>query len=280
MFEDSNPNQPGPEIPERRHPSMPPGRADEEFLRRVRERSQAAPGSAGKTEDPTDEADGAGSGRRERRVVRRRRRKGSSSASSSSRGSLGRKDLERFAEKERHRTNTFWVGMLVLLIVAALGFGAWMHFRQVQKEPLAMEAPSTSLEGFFDPVFAPLETGPLPYDFHRMEELAEEFRQQAERVGIDDRDIFTTAIALCGVLRDAIEDRATHLEKLARIAEAEPDANKVRHLELAVSVSWQRNSASFRDKAERLWTKLAQLEAGRFRVPVSGLESQLPAAGR
>jgi hypothetical protein len=41
------------------------------------------------------------------------------------------------------------------------------------------------------------------------------------------------------------------------------DAQK-QHLELAVGVSWQRNSGTYRNRVEELWYRLLGLEQGRF----------------
>jgi hypothetical protein len=49
-----------------------------------------------------------------------------------------------------------------------------------------------------------------------------------------------------------------------------------KHLELAVGVSWQRNSVTYRNRVEELWYRLLRLEQGRFRGG-SAPQSMMPA---
>ena len=49
-----------------------------------------------------------------------------------------------------------------------------------------------------------------------------------------------------------------------------------RRLELAVAVSWQRNSGTYRNRVEELWYRLLRLEQGRF-SPGSATMAEQPA---
>jgi hypothetical protein len=50
-----------------------------------------------------------------------------------------------------------------------------------------------------------------------------------------------------------------------------------RHLELAIAISWQRNSGTYRNRVEELWYRLLRLEQGRFHTG-SAPSSMMPAA--
>jgi hypothetical protein len=88
-------------------------------------------------------------------------------------------------------------------------------------------------------------------------------------------------------LQEALEDRARHIERLVKLGspvegvaagqEARPDLPEAerRHLELAVGISWQRNSVTYRNRVEELWYRLLRLEQGRFRLG-SAPQSMMP----
>jgi hypothetical protein len=75
-----------------------------------------------------------------------------------------------------------------------------------------------------------------------------------------------------------LEDRGRHIERLLRLGSAVEGATiaasevrhdiietERRHLELAIGISWQRNSITYRNRIEELWARLLRLEYGRFK---------------
>jgi hypothetical protein len=170
-----------------------------------------------------------------------------------------------------------WLWVLVLLVVAALGFGWFLHTQRSAPYHLSGEAPTARLRPYIDPILAPLETGLTGYSPESLAELAAQFRAAREKSGEDSRAIFSTAGTMADILQEALEDRGRHLERLAGLgAEADgidsgaskPSAalgeTERKHLELAVGISWQRNSGGYRDRLEELWARLQPLEYGRF----------------
>jgi len=175
-----------------------------------------------------------------------------------------------------------------LLVLCALGFAWFLQQGRGTTQPLQSAAPSTELLPYIDPVLAPLETGAVGYSPESLADLQSKLRVDQEAAGLDDRDIYATAATMAQILQEALEDRERHMERLVKlgspvagVAPAEqvranlPEAER-RHLELAVGISWQRNSGVFRNRLEELWYRLLRLEQGRFRaVPTM---QELPAA--
>ena len=167
--------------------------------------------------------------------------------------------------------------MLALLALAVLGF-AWI-LQQERRAPneLPGPAPSTRLLPFIDPILAPLEAGTAGYSAASLEELQSSFRAGRDQLGFDDGDIHGTAATMAQILQEALEDRDRHVERLLRLGSpvegATPDPaartelteQERRHLELAVAISWQRNSGTYRNRVDELWYRLLRLEQGRFR---------------
>jgi hypothetical protein len=123
-----------------------------------------------------------------------------------------------------------------------------------------------------------LETGAAGVSGESLAGIAGEFRSLREEVDADSRHIFSSAATMAEVLEEALADRGRHLEKLAKIGGGgdapasetgrdvmSADEKRRKHLELAVSVSWQRNSGAYRDRIEELWGRLEAREYGRFR---------------
>lgn len=168
-----------------------------------------------------------------------------------------------------------WLWVLGLLIVAALGLGWYWHQQTAAPVPFTGEAPSKRVMPYIDPVLAPLETGVAPFGEDALQELGSELRAERERIGLDGKDIFATAGALVMILEEALADRARHIDRLVRtgaVVAGMPlvtapawGENERRHHQLAVAVSWQRNSGVYRDRIEELWARLLQFERGRFR---------------
>jgi hypothetical protein len=142
---------------------------------------------------------------------------------------------------------------------------------------LSGEAPSSRLIPFIDPILAPLETGATGYSAESLAELQSAFRTEREKVNLDDQEIYATAATIAQILEEALEDRDRHMERLVKLGSPvqgvapEPSdrtdlpETERRHLELAVGISWQRNSGTYRNRVEELWYRLLRLEQGRFR---------------
>ncbi len=175
------------------------------------------------------------------------------------------------------KNHVAWLGVLALLIVAALGFGWYLNAHRSAPYPLAGEAPTALLRPYIDPILAPLETGLTGYSAESLAQLASQFRDGRAKAGDEARTIFNTAGTMADILQEALEDRSRHLERLvglgAQIEGVSPDPAKApvnlgeterKHLELAVGISWQRNSGAYRDRLEELLSRLQPLEYGRF----------------
>jgi len=174
------------------------------------------------------------------------------------------------------RNHTAWLAVLVLLAVAALGFGWFLRVDRSAPRPLAGEAPSLVLMPLIDPILAPLETGTSGYSAETLSDLEEKFRVARQAVNLDDQEIFGAAASMAQILSEAREDRQRHIDRLARIgspvqgvavdgeARARISDAERRHLELAVGISWQRNATLYRNRVEELWYRLQRLERGRF----------------
>lgn len=201
----------------------------------------------------------------------RRRRSGSSSFREASR-------LDPPTHEPRDNNHTAWLWVLGLLVVAVLGFAWFLHQERSAPYQLPGEAPSARLMPFIDPILAPLETGTTGYSAENLAELQSAFRAEREKLNRDDQEIFTTAATIAQILQEALEDRSRHLERLVKLGspvqgvapdpQARTDLSETehRHLELAVGISWQRNSGTYRNRVEELWYRLLRLEQGRFRT--------------
>lgn len=206
-----------------------------------------------------------------RRRVRRRRAGGSSREdgrrSSSRRGGGTFEKAVRLQEPIRDadsRDNTAWLWVLGILIVAAVGFAFYLHSVRSVPYRLPGEAPTTRLAPFVDPILAPLAVGAAGYDTEALDALASQFRRERENAPKGDAAVFSAAVSITESLREALVDRDRHLQRLMDIGPEHSETER-KHLELAVDVSWQRNSTAYRNGIERAWMRLQQLEQGRFR---------------
>lgn len=218
---------------------------------------------------------------------RRRRRSSSGSVEDSSSGHRRRRGssssfreasrLDYPTRGPRDRNNTAWLWVLGLLVLAALGFAWFLQKERSTPVKIAGEAPSTRLLPFIDPILAPLETGTTGHSAENLAELQSAFRAEREKLNRDDDEIFSTAGTIAQILEEASSDRGRHLGRLVKLGspveglapapQARTDLSETerRHLELAVGISWQRNSGTYRNRVEELWYRLLRLETGRFR---------------
>lgn len=236
------------------------------------------------------------------RTVRRRRRR--SSPSSGSQGTSRRRSRSSFRDatllpdrqprEEQDRSPAAWLAVLGLLVVCAAAFAWYLHQERSGLRMLGGEAPSEALVPFIDPILAPLETGESGFSPESLSELAARFRSEKEGVGIDDKEIYSIAATVAEILREAVEDRSRHIERLVRIgvpvqnsnpddgiASARLTESERKRLEVAVGISWHRNSGAYRNRIEELGMRLVRLEQGRFRSaaatePVPAEESTNP----
>jgi hypothetical protein len=234
---------------------------------------------------------------------RRRRRRRSSSSSGEEFSPRRRRSgsqstfreasrLDRPLQTSKDGNNTAWLVVLGLLVLAALGFAWFLHQARSAPYQLPGDAPSAQLLPFIDPILAPLETGATGYSPQSLTELQTAFRAERQKVNLDDQEIYGTAATIAQVLEEALEDRTRHMERLVRLGSpvegmpSDPGArtdlpeNERRHLELAVGISWQRNSGTYRNRVEELWYRLLRLEQGRFRLGSApqSMMPELPAA--
>jgi hypothetical protein len=175
------------------------------------------------------------------------------------------------------RSTAAWLWMLGLLVVITAGFAFYLQQQKAGRTPLPGEAPSERLLAFVDPILAPLETGANGYDEAKLDQVAAQLQSDAAATTLDDREVYTTAATMASILQEAAQDRTRHMQRLVDLgspviglsqggAPKNPsmtDAQK-QHLELAVGVSWQRNSGTYRNRVEELWYRLLRLEQGRF----------------
>jgi hypothetical protein len=214
-----------------------------------------------------------------------RRRRRSSSSRGSSRGEFPAAEPFRPATPDRNTTAWLWV--LALLVLAVLGFAWYLQQERSAPYQLSGEAPSSRLLPFIDPILAPLETGATGYSPESLAELQSAFRVEREKVNLDDEEIYATGATIAQILQEALEDRDRHMERLVKLgspvqglapdqgARTDLPESERRHLELAVGISWQRNSGTYRNRVEELWYRLLRLEQGRFRTG-SAPQSMMP----
>jgi len=229
---------------------------------------------------------------------RRRRRRRSSSSSGEELSPRRRRSGSQSAFREGSRldrplrtakdgNNTAWLVVLVLLVLAALGFAWFLQQERSAPYQLPGEAPSAQLLPFIDPVVAPLETGTIGYSPQSLAELQTAFRAERQKVNLDDQEIYGTAATIAQILEEALADRERHMERLVKIgspvegvelslgARTDLPETERRHLELAIGISWQRNSGTYRNRVEELWYRLLRIEQGRFRMG-SAPQSMMP----
>jgi hypothetical protein len=180
-----------------------------------------------------------------------------------------------------------WLVVLVLLVLAVLGFAWFLQQERSSPYQLPGEAPSAQLLPFIDPILAPLETGATGYSPETLAGMQSSLRAEQQKVNLDNREIYSTAATIAQILEEALADRERHMERLVRLgspvegmrpdpgARTDLPETERRHLELAVGISWQRNSGTYRNRVEELWYRLLRLEHGRFRMS-SAPQSMMP----
>jgi len=219
------------------------------------------------------------SGQQRRRSSSERRRNGTTSR----RRRTGSR-ISRDGSRHGDRNSAAWLWVLGLLILASFGFGLFLQQQKSGSTSLWGEAPSKRLVPFVDPILAPLEMGTSGYNPVELEKVSEALQSERNTVGLDDKEIYSTAGTLADILREAAADRARHLQRLAELgspvigmSEGGPLTETARrHHELAVDVSWQRNSGTYRNRADELLARLSRMEKGRFRSTASEAPDSKP----
>lgn len=161
-----------------------------------------------------------------------------------------------------------WLVVLGLLVALALGSTVFLHRQKNSAVTLPGEAPSPQLAEMIEPILAPLATGPVDYET-TLTKLSSEWQKTRASVSLEDKEIYTTADTLTGILQEAAADRARHLQRSESLeSSANPTMTETarRHHELAIDISWQRNTSIFRLRVEELILRLQSLERGRFRA--------------
>lgn len=184
--------------------------------------------------------------------------------------------LEEVPRQRGDANHIAWLWVLGLLVILTLGFGWYLQQEKSGVNHLIGDPPSARLEPLIDSLLAPLEIGQPVIQAEALEELEKLFRDARETARLDDKDIFATAATLAQILREAAEDRERHSKRLLKLGSPVsgyfpdpsartdlPEAER-KHLELAVSISWQRNSVQYRNRVEELWRRLLRFEQGRF----------------
>lgn len=172
-----------------------------------------------------------------------------------------------------------WLSMLALLVLVAGGFAFYLQNEKSGRTDLPGPAPSTLLLPFVDPILAPLETGNTGDDSAALDRVAAELQGTRAAVNRDDAEVYNVAGTMASILQEARLDRSRHLQRLVDLgspvmgmseggAPKNPEMTETQkqHLELAIGVSWQRNSVTYRNRVEELWYRLLRLERGRFRA--------------
>lgn len=160
-----------------------------------------------------------------------------------------------------------WVGVLVLLVVAALGFGWGMNLRQSSYAPLAGVSPTSTLHPFVDPILAPLETGMAGCPQGALAEVEARFQARRAEVAPENQEVCRLGGVVARLMSDAEADRIKHLERLAELEKQSPTElpqYKREQFTSAISTSWRSNSAEYRNRLEELWVRLSALETGKF----------------
>lgn len=226
------------------------------------------------------------------RQTRRRRRRSSAAPDSPDRRNRSAfhaaTRLPETTDVPADRSTAAWLAVLGLLVLGVAAFAWFLQQERGSVRALAGEAPSNILAPFIDPILAPLETGESGYSPETLAEIEDRFRGDKDKANIDDREIFALAATIAGILREAVEDRSRHIDRLLRLgapvqnagapdetAKTRMTETERRHLETAVGISWQRNSGAYRNRVEELGLRLMQLERGRF----SGTDSAVAPGG-
>lgn len=176
------------------------------------------------------------------------------------------------------RSTAAWLSMLALLVLAAGGFAFYLHHAKQGFTTLPGDPPSTRLLPFIDPILAPLETGTSAYDSNTIARAVADLQSSKNAVNRDDGEVYGVAGTIASILQEALDDRNRHLQRLVDLGSPvsglgdagtpkNPNMTELQrqHFELAVGVSWQRNSGAYRNRVEELWYRLLRLEQGRFR---------------
>lgn len=176
------------------------------------------------------------------------------------------------------RSTVAWLSMLAFLVLAAVGFAFYLQQEKSRHTLLSGDAPSTLLLPFIDTVLAPLETGNIGYDSESLNRVVADLQGAKNNANLDDGEVFAVGGTIASILQESMQDRARHLQRLVDLgspvigmsegsAPKNPDMTETQkqHLELAVGVSWQRNSGTYRNRIEELWYRLLALEQSRFR---------------
>jgi hypothetical protein len=186
--------------------------------------------------------------------------------------------LDKSVPRDRVPGNTAWLWVLGMLLVATLGFSWYLHQKSSVPYQLPGDAPTAQLLPYIDPILAPLETGVAGSSAESLMEITDGFRSAREKINLENQDIYTTAITVSEILKEALEDRSRHIQRLLSLGAVVEGAstapsevsndipeNERKHLELAIGISWQRNSVAYRNRIEELWARLLRLEFGRFK---------------
>ena len=176
------------------------------------------------------------------------------------------------------RSTAAWLSMLAVLVLAVGGFAFYLQQEKVGRTPLPGEAPSTLLLPFIDPILAPLETGTPGYEPEALDRVSAGLQTARSAANRDDSEVYSVAGTISSILQESLQDRTRHLQRLVDLGSPviglseggtpknpEMTETQKQHLELAVGVSWQRNSVTYRNRVEELWYRLLRLEQGRFR---------------
>jgi hypothetical protein len=163
-----------------------------------------------------------------------------------------------------------------------------LHQERSAPDKLSGDAPSKLIMPFIDPILAPLETGADGFSADSLSSVEMALRSARSEVNLDDQEVYATALTMTQILGEAAADRQRHLARLLKLGSPvigmtpDPSARtdigeaERKHLELAVGISWQRNSVTYRNRVEELWYRLLRLEQGRFREG-SAPQSMVPA---
>lgn len=126
------------------------------------------------------------------------------------------------------------------------------------------DPPSVQLAPCFSPILSPLDEGASSCDSGSISRMLLNFQVNRGDATEADKPVYSTAADTASVLREALQDRNRHLEKLAKLAAGSIADSKRQHLALAIGVSWQRNAQSYRNRIRELFLRLLSLEKDRF----------------
>ena len=89
--------------------------------------------------------------------------------------------LDSPAHVPKDGNSTAWLVVLVLIVLAALGFAWFLQQERSAPYQLPGEAPSAELLSFVDPILAPLETGTTRYSPESLSRLPSSIRAEREK---------------------------------------------------------------------------------------------------